>query len=694
MATVYEPADKGSDVVDLMERVLQKFERFRPIRDCDARIEILWASNEDDHPIRWGGCPAVWKTKVVGGEERSRGGPDVRILLDERRFNHQSGLEQEATLFSALYGLTWSKKLDAYKRPKFRLEVFNIHVTGFIQAYQEYGRHSLESRSYEVLKNAFSQLLLSFGDQTESTEALASGRTPEDVIRRVISALEAFDDQARVEFGQTSLSELELPELLVTQLDGQGYETVDNVLARVTRGFFLDRIDHMNESRALMVAETIAVKFAAWSAALLRASAAKLNDDVAAAVRTVEASRAEVNAAFPIAESPTDEAAEWRKLFLRVLDVPSSVLGRIQDSTEMLTLGELDDFYAEFDEDHEGAIEALATTCGITSDEARSVFDALASVHTEPTSAPSTWRELSIDALGLDADLVQLARQAGVDTAGALDAWLRGDSKGLEDSARDAYIEALDAVEMPNRSCQRCLFVRAGGDVCPRCQSKAWNRTADDPGKLDELQAQSWKAAAEHSSLDIYGQGEREPDPSSPGTLRIGTKDVPIKGPMVEEDDAKPKKRRKPKLKSFDVYDCPIGGSSRKFVGTVEASDPDKAKQEAIGRFPELKGRPVTDLRVVVVPTPKTPKQRDAFYGNREDPAEVNPLLDLFSVYQARKKVPLYLVRATSLREAVDYVKSQHPATSKLDVKPAPVDFDTKGFIVKIAVKSPAAAAI
>lgn len=124
MPTTYKLAQEVDESIELtLDRVLRKHLHFEPLIRAEVDIEVLCAFNSKGHPIKVMKCPALAKVKVIKDEERSRGGPDVRIVLDHKRWSALGHPSQEATLAHELYHLELVEdgdggfERDAYDRP-------------------------------------------------------------------------------------------------------------------------------------------------------------------------------------------------------------------------------------------------------------------------------------------------------------------------------------------------------------------------------------------------------------------------------------------------------------------------------------------------------------------------------------------------------------------------------------------------
>lgn len=179
MATVFKLADE--DVLDVMRRVIGAHDRFAEI-GAHVRAEVLLAWSDKGPPLKHHGDTAAAKIRVVDGEERSRGGPDVRILIDADRFAAMPPRTREALFAHELYHLRiqrhldGSVKTDPYGRPVINMIADDWCINGFQQVAQWYGGASVEMRSYRVLGEVLGQVALPF----QATDSAAAREAAEE----------------------------------------------------------------------------------------------------------------------------------------------------------------------------------------------------------------------------------------------------------------------------------------------------------------------------------------------------------------------------------------------------------------------------------------------------------------------------------------------------------------------------------
>ncbi len=179
MPTTY--AEAPTEVYRLMGEVLDEhFSNLKAI-DPELSITILMATNHRGAALKRAGCPAAAMIKIVGAEERSNGGPDLRILIDERKWQDLSDRSKAALLHHELTHIVpqWVKgsehlKLDPYGRPAVKLKPDDWMITGFRATVEAFGEDALEHRSITVVHEQLRQLVLLFVASSEATAPEAS----------------------------------------------------------------------------------------------------------------------------------------------------------------------------------------------------------------------------------------------------------------------------------------------------------------------------------------------------------------------------------------------------------------------------------------------------------------------------------------------------------------------------------------
>ncbi len=173
MPTQYTLADKSD--VDLMHEVISRHERFSDLRKFGVVIEVLMAWSDNDQPIKHHGAVAIASVKVVGGEERANGGPDVRIKIDAKRYLALGKASREAVFAHELYHIEVQYsggdgvKRDPYGRPVIKTIPDDWTINGFQEVAEWYGEASIERRSYQAVGGLLEQRRL-FPSEGSTTE--------------------------------------------------------------------------------------------------------------------------------------------------------------------------------------------------------------------------------------------------------------------------------------------------------------------------------------------------------------------------------------------------------------------------------------------------------------------------------------------------------------------------------------------
>jgi hypothetical protein len=154
------------------EVINEHFSNLKAI-EPELSITILMAVNPRGAAIKHAGCPANAKIKIVGPEERSNGGPDLRILIDSWKWQDLSDRSQAALLHHELTHIAPQRvrksgqlKLDPYGRPVVRLKPDDWMITVFKTTVQAYGTDALEHRLITLAYEATRQIVLPFSEES------------------------------------------------------------------------------------------------------------------------------------------------------------------------------------------------------------------------------------------------------------------------------------------------------------------------------------------------------------------------------------------------------------------------------------------------------------------------------------------------------------------------------------------------
>ncbi|MEK9735794.1 MAG: putative metallopeptidase [Candidatus Nanopelagicales bacterium] len=173
MATTYVMASE--DVLAVMRRVIDVHDVFADIGK-HVNIEVLMAWADSGAAVKLHGDRVAAKIKVVGGEERSRGGPDVRIVIDAKTFGKMSPRTRMALFAHELYHIQVQRqlggliKVDAYDRPIIKLIDDDWCINGFQRVAEWYGDASVEVQAYKRVGEVLGQGTLPFGASAEDDD--------------------------------------------------------------------------------------------------------------------------------------------------------------------------------------------------------------------------------------------------------------------------------------------------------------------------------------------------------------------------------------------------------------------------------------------------------------------------------------------------------------------------------------------
>jgi hypothetical protein len=198
MPVEFAPAEP--DVVGRMNDALAK--RFPQLEDEELNIEVLAATHPDGGPaVKHHGSPALAVIKVVKPEERSTGGPDLRIVVDLARYAKLNRRSQEALFAHELFHVQVAKtkqgktKRDPYGRPVTRLRPDDWSITGFKEVADWYGEDSIEHRSYRVLGEALRQSLFEFFSRDPDADPESDVVAPPTIPARIAAAVPDATDR-------------------------------------------------------------------------------------------------------------------------------------------------------------------------------------------------------------------------------------------------------------------------------------------------------------------------------------------------------------------------------------------------------------------------------------------------------------------------------------------------------------------
>lgn len=153
MATSYREADE--ETYEILSDVMREYFPNLSILDPKPRITILMAHSEKVPALKLHGWPCAAVIKIVKGEERANGGPDVRILVDAFLWAGMKDRRRRALLAHELHHLSIKTHihedaarlgcpLDDYGRPDFKTRPADWQAEGFRQLVEWFGDDALE----------------------------------------------------------------------------------------------------------------------------------------------------------------------------------------------------------------------------------------------------------------------------------------------------------------------------------------------------------------------------------------------------------------------------------------------------------------------------------------------------------------------------------------------------------------------
>lgn len=184
MATTYCEAKRP--VYDLMREVIATY--FPTLEKLDPPLEIAveMATAEDGPALKRLGSVVAARIKIVSGEDRAMGGPDLKILIDEHVWGNEPEEGQKALLAHELYHIEpqydgdpetgeQELKLDAYGRPVVKLKPDDWMLTGFYRVAEWFGPRSFERRGIGAVADRLRQAPLPFAGPEPASSVTVSG---------------------------------------------------------------------------------------------------------------------------------------------------------------------------------------------------------------------------------------------------------------------------------------------------------------------------------------------------------------------------------------------------------------------------------------------------------------------------------------------------------------------------------------
>lgn len=154
MGRVY---DKGDG--EIRGRVKELIsEHFPDLLEANAKIDILFAVNDDGHAVVHRGSPAAAKIRIINLADRTAGFGDAQIIMDKKHYDELSDRKRDGLLHHELHHLILARekeggiKVDDLGRPKFKMRPHDLEVGWFAAVAELYKEDSPEiSQARSVL---------------------------------------------------------------------------------------------------------------------------------------------------------------------------------------------------------------------------------------------------------------------------------------------------------------------------------------------------------------------------------------------------------------------------------------------------------------------------------------------------------------------------------------------------------------
>ena len=149
----YEKAPNA--VKQLARDILDKYDRYKPVRDAEVTFDILMAFGDRDDDgnivgdaIKWHGLPAYGLCRIVNLRDRSKGLADCEIQLDGDHWEN-IGIERRMALLDhelwhaqVCMAREGGFKRDALGRPKLRMRKHDFEIGVFSIIAETHGEYS------------------------------------------------------------------------------------------------------------------------------------------------------------------------------------------------------------------------------------------------------------------------------------------------------------------------------------------------------------------------------------------------------------------------------------------------------------------------------------------------------------------------------------------------------------------------
>lgn len=184
MATEWHDPDQ-EDISLLAQTISEYFPEISGL-PVPLVIDIRMAVNDDKKgapALKRNGHRCAAKIEIVKAEERSKGGPDIRLKIDKKHWlTCDDESEKAATLHSELMRLvpkydgdTGSPKLDSYGRPDVKLRPYDWSLAGFAETIRVFEKSAPERQAIDRVEISLQQMVLPFAAAEPREAAIAKG---------------------------------------------------------------------------------------------------------------------------------------------------------------------------------------------------------------------------------------------------------------------------------------------------------------------------------------------------------------------------------------------------------------------------------------------------------------------------------------------------------------------------------------
>lgn len=173
MATTYHDPDE--ETTELLESVIEEYfavelAALEPALNIDIRMAV---SDKPGVPsVKHHGHECFATIEIVKAKERSRGGPDLRLTIDKRKWQAARTEMRTAVLHHELNHVVPQMekdsdvlKLDPYGRPVVKLRPDDWCLTGFRETVRIFGEDAVERQCLDRVEESLRQMGLPFGEE-------------------------------------------------------------------------------------------------------------------------------------------------------------------------------------------------------------------------------------------------------------------------------------------------------------------------------------------------------------------------------------------------------------------------------------------------------------------------------------------------------------------------------------------------